>query len=497
MTRSPAPDERIVTMGHGRAQSATLIRAVEEVDRRGDLLPLHERRQATREARSGSGEETGRWLGERASSLIPVLARDRPEVVRLLRLTDLGRGLFWPTVVLAALVGMATDTIGPERRIHVLAVPLLGLVLWNVVVLLLGLLLRVVPLLPGAGIFEKPRLVDLLQGWARRWIERRGEKDDPRDERWRTALRRYLVLWFPTHRPLAVVRVRRLLHAGAATIVLGAVAMMYLRGLVFEYRVTWESTFLGGAAVDRILSVVLAPAAAVLGRQVPSAAAAGPAGLPAAEWIHLWALTAALFVLIPRGVLVVGGSIRIVCRRRSTTLRVPEAYLRRLTATTEGRVDRVEIVPYSYHPSRPALESLEGLLHDLLGTRADVRARPMLEYGTDPSVLRPGASRTLLFSLGQTPEAEVHGELTTACRESLPDGEVLLAVVDASVYRRRLGETDPGTTRLAERRRAWDRVLGEAGITPTHLDLEEPDPDGALEALARGAWPTAEPGRPG
>jgi hypothetical protein len=491
MARPTVRGESPVALRHRQAQAATLVRAVEEVDRRGELLSLDERRRATEAARTGRGEEPARWLGRRADDLVGVLARDRPGVHRLLRLTDLGRGLLWPTVAATALVGLATNAAGPERQIHVLAVPLLGLVLWNVVVILLGLVYRAVPLLPGSRHFETPRLLAFLEHWARRWVDRRGD-DDPLSQRWREALRRYLELWFPAQAPLAAARVRRLLHAGAATMVAGAGAGMYLRGLVLEYRVTWESTFLGGAAVDRILAVVLAPSAAVLGRTVPSAAAAAsPEGLPAAEWIHLWAVTAVLFVLAPRGILIAAETVQVLRRRRRTTLSLPDAYLRRLAATTEARVERVDVVPYSHQPSPRALEALEALLHDLFGARAEVRARPFLEYGADPAGLPPGPSRVLLFNLAQTPEADVHGELVSACRDGLPDGQALLAVVDASVYRRRLGETDAEGTRLAERRRAWDRVLGGGGPTAVHLDLEEPSGGEPLAAFERGVWPAS------
>ncbi|HVS02297.1 MAG TPA: hypothetical protein VMT16_05965 [Thermoanaerobaculia bacterium] len=489
MARASADGERTVVLPRGAAQAATLVRAVEEVDRRGELLALDERRRATEEARQGVAEAPRKWLGRRAERLVGALARERPQVRRLLALTDLGRGLLWPTVVLALALGLASNALGPERRIHVLAAPVLGLVLWNVLVVLLGLVHRAVPLLPSGLRFERPRLLAWLERWAGRWVERQGAADDPQAELWRAASRRYLALWLPAQAPLAAARVRRLLHAGAAAMVVGAVAGMYLRGLVLEYRVSWESTFLGGAAVDRILAVVLAPAAALMGRDVPSAAAAGPQGLPAAEWIHLWALTAALFVLLPRGILIAAETLHVLRRERRTPIVVPEAYLRRLAATTEARVGRVDVVPYSYHPSPQAAEALRGLLHDLFGARAEVRLRPAAEYGAAAAELHGGGSLVVLFSLAQTPEVEVHGELLAACRDGLADGQALLAVVDAAAYRRRLGEADPGAARLAERRRSWDRVVQAVGLVATHLDLDDAAPDASLAALERGAWP--------
>ena len=48
-------------------------------------------------------------------------------------------------------------------------------------------------------------------------------------------------------RSLAALRAETVLHAGAAALALGLVAGMYARGLVLDYRVVWESTFLDAA----------------------------------------------------------------------------------------------------------------------------------------------------------------------------------------------------------------------------------------------------------
>ena len=95
------------------------------------------------------------------------------------------------------------------------------------------------------------------------------------------------------------------LHLAALAVALGALAGMYVSGIALEYRATWESTWLDARAVQRYLDALLGPAARVLGTPVPDVAPLrGPAGEgPAAPWIHLWATTLVLAVVIPRAAL--------------------------------------------------------------------------------------------------------------------------------------------------------------------------------------------------
>ena len=278
---------------------------------------------------------------------------------------------------------------------------------------------------------------------------------------------------------------RRLLHASALALVVGVLAGMYVRGIAFEYRATWESTFLSGEVIDRVLGIVLAPAAWLLRTAVPSAAAIErPASGDAAPWIHLYAVTAALFVALPRGLLTTFESLR--CRRLQRRLRLtlPALYPRRLAAAIESSATEVEIIPYSYRPTARAVEALRTLVRDLIGPRAEIRVRSPVEYGTEPVDPGGGYYRIVVFGLAQTPEAEVHGKLLAALREELADGQLMVVVVDGSVYRQRVGPE-----RLEERRRTWDRVVAATGLEAVHLDLLADDRDTALARLFAGVWP--------
>jgi len=476
-----------------RAREVAFIRALEEADRAGDLLPRAERQQASVDAFKNHGKKgEAVWIGRRARWLVARLERELPQLPRYLRSTRPGRGLALAVALAALILGLATNALGPERRINVLALPLFGLILWNLLMLALLLGQR---LLPTARAFDRPVLARFFESWVQRLAGRLSGRWAKRHrgsgELWGQVFERDLAIWLPATAPLLVARARRLMHLGALVLVVGAVAGMYLRGVTFAYSATWESTFLSPEIVDPFLRAILTPASWISGLGVPSAAQIeAPMAGPAARWIHLWALTAALFVGIPRLALIAFESLRSAGLARRLGVPLPDAYRRRLRAAAETSVEGVSIVPYSYQPSPAATEALRGLLLDLVGVRAEVRQAPVVPYGGEvPEAPDEIAGRAVVFSLAQTPELEVHGEFLGELRRELPEGDALLVVVDGSPYRKRLGESETTERRLAERRRAWDRVVSEQGLEAAHLELEAEMAEDVLARLAAAAWP--------
>ncbi|MCP3964411.1 MAG: DUF2868 domain-containing protein [bacterium] len=475
------------------AQAVALVRAVEETDRAGTLLPLQARRRATESARAARAGDGDAWLAARAGVLSHALQGELPFLPRLLRFTSPARGLLPPALALAFVLGLAANALGPEKRINVLAVPLLGLIAWNLAVLALLAIRTWLPVGPGS-LSGAPRFLRWLEALARRLVERlpRRSTGEEQHERLKRALERYLAIWLPAVAPLAAARGRRLLHASSVALILGVVAGMYLRGVAFQYQATWESTFLTGPTVDDLLGALLAPASALLGVAVPEASAIeSPVAGNAAIWIHLWAVTAALFVGLPRLALTMFEGVRVARRRGRVEVELPDGYVRRLLAAADTSQRRLEVVPYSYRPQARAVETLKQLLYDLFGPRSEIRLRAPLEYGFEPDELDPGTGRLrlVLFGLAQTPEVEVHGELLARVKDDLPDGQALLVVVDGSSYRQRLEGGEGAATRLAERRRAWDRVVRDAGLEALHVDLLQAFDDDLLTRATETAWP--------
>jgi hypothetical protein len=99
----------------------------------------------------------------------------------------------------------------------------------------------------------------------------------------------------------------------------------------------------------------------------------------------------------------------------------------------------------------------------------------------------------VVFALAQTPEPEVHGDVLGALRDWVardPGVRRLLVLVDGSGYREGLADATATPARVAERRRAWDRVARDLGLPVAHLDLAGPGPDDLDAAgIEQGCWP--------
>ncbi|MEL7059133.1 MAG: DUF2868 domain-containing protein [Acidobacteriota bacterium] len=487
-----------VALREAEARAVLWTWSLEDADRVGEVLALDRRRLASQAATADVGDDAlGAWLVARARHLGAEVTGALGELPRLLRRGDPLAGWTAPVLLGALALGAATNALGPQRQISVLAAPLLLLVAWNVAVILAIAATSALPPVWG-GERRPPRLLSLLQRRARRWLERRGSEAalDGGDERLadtrRRAWRLHLDRLASTVAPLETARLRRLLHLASLTTVLGVVLGMYVRGLAFEFRATWESTFLGADTIDAVLGAVLAPAAAVLGREVPAASALrAPIDGPAAPWIHLWAMTAVLFVIVPRGVLALVEHVRAAHLARRLPVELATGYIKRLRAAAVTTENDVQIVAYSHRPTDAAIRRLKSLLLDLLGPRAALRTASPVDYGGELPADWRGSLRLLLFTCAQTPEAEVHGELARAARDELVDGQGLLPVVDEGPLRSRLGAA--ADDRLDSRRRAWRRVLSEVGLEPAFVDLASDDEaagvDAVLDALAARVWP--------
>jgi hypothetical protein len=256
-----------------------------------------DRAWATREALAA--------LGEPAAPDAFVTTRARLALSRLLPRDEAGQRFlarrFWhPAWVLLAmaaglLAGLLVDQLGPPLRVNLLAPAVWAVVAWNLVVYLLLLWPR------RAGRGKEPAADKAqhqgkntgLTHWLGAWAAGSQSSESATQA------------WLRHAAPLSAQRVLVLLHSAAAMLALGLIAGLYLRGLVLDYRAGWQSTFLAPGMVQALLDTLLAPAAALTG--VPVADVAPLRLLPGAEasasaapWIHLYAATLGLFVVLPR-----------------------------------------------------------------------------------------------------------------------------------------------------------------------------------------------------
>lgn len=468
-------------------RTVLLVKAIEDADPDGVLLPHAERELATREAKLPRADRGGvdeasdapglparaqRFLARRARTLFDRLALRYPG----LHAADAAaRGSVWlaPLALLASLAsGIGMAQLDGSQRINILAYPLLGIVAWNFLVyaiLVIAWIRRVGARSPGAAGGPGRALARLAFRLGRGMSAGNGVPQTLSG-----AVSSFGEAWWNASGHLLTMQVKRILHLCAAALAAGLVIGLYARGIALEYLAGWESTFLDHHAVHRLISLFLGPAAAATDLALPSADQLAAirwvdgrqGGENAAPWVHLFAAAAALYVVIPRLLLAAAATLTLWRLRLRSTLPPPLlAYYQQLAGGGDALgLTGASVFPYSFEPSAEARQSLERLLVQGFGSALTVTFAAPIPYGEEEAAAHQFSARSsgkdlvvILFSLAATPEEENHGALIEAAR-GVP---FLLVVVDESGFRARFG-SDPGyAQRLDERRAAW-HALGDS-----------------------------------
>jgi len=446
---------------------------------------------ATRVARESlpEGAAPAQALAERAHHALHRLRSREPALEPALH-----RRVWSPRwVALAAALGLglglAIDAIGSSQRISLLAPPVWGVIVWNLLVY-------------GALCLPWGRAAGGLRGWlARRAagvLPARAAHVLPSHGAalaMASPIQRFQRAWAELALPLGTRRAALLMHTAAAALALGLCLGMYLRGLVLDYRAGWESTFLEPATVQAVLSMLLAPAVALTGIAVPDVNAlqalrllpGQAAQAPAAAWIHLYAAMLLITVIVPRLALALLSAWRAARAAGQMHLPLQDAYFQRLLRELCGSKAVVQVFP---HGSAPAPESTLGLqawLNAALGAGTQLHFAPATAYGEEDNAatLRLAGDTTLrlvLSDLGTTPEAESHGRFAAGLRQASTAGAdlPLLWMCDESSFAARFAKLPE---RLLQRRQAWQQLAQTMGLPWLGVHLVQPDLDQAAQQL--------------
>jgi hypothetical protein len=503
------------------ARCVLLVRAIETLDPEGRLMSAQDRLEASRQApdpgppkgnfdRRPLTPEEDAFLKLRSAELV------RRFDTRTGLVSSLWSRMRWhsrliPWLVLGALViGLALNELGPDRRLNLIAFPLLGMMVWNVIVyavLLLGALWRLV---------RDPRHDARIPVWGRLLLRRsqararRRAKHLAREEQQPLIPKivdKFLLDWLKWGTPLHAARAKRMFHLLALALALGTVGGMYWRGLGLEYRASWESTFLDSQTVHRGLHWVLGPASRLTGIELPGieelealrAGSGNDAGQNAAPWIHLYAVTAGLVIFLPRTLLVLGTGARAHgFRKRFPLPGANDPHFRQVLARARTGKEEVTVLPLGFSPDDATRKALSWLLADCLGSYARVTFREGLDYGREEEFLEQistgnpltGICAAVCVNLASTPEDEVHGRFLDGLKRLLNEGKIpprllLLAIETASVRRLR----DAGwEARVEERRESWRRFGERHNLSPVNISATDTPASGLAEDFRKAMW---------
>src|SRR5512137_2406473 len=220
-------------------RAVLLVKAIEETDRAGTLLPPGDRAQATREAVRAHGTTAGemaavpddaflaRALGARAERLLPPLVQRFPILDEALGRTRTPQWLLLALLALAFASGVGLSAMDGSKRINILALPFLGLVAWNFVVyaLLAAAWVKARTGSPAPTARRGARLARLLERRVEPLLRTTRRVHAVLGE----ALGRYASSWSSFGAACMAQHARRWLHLAAAVVAVGLIVGLYVR----------------------------------------------------------------------------------------------------------------------------------------------------------------------------------------------------------------------------------------------------------------------------
>ena len=446
------------------ARDVVLVRAIETVDQKREILSEDDRMYASRSAR-----ELAQWqaaehktevtadhfLQQRSEQIIKRLSERSPGFAVFARRRNTARGFSIALPLMAFILGAGADRITDPHRVDLLSAPLLAIIVWNLFVYVAMIVWSLAP--------------SRNTGWASDGLVRRlsaGKAALPRKlpHVLSAALTEFVAEWTRLSLPLTRARISRTFHLSAALFALGAIVSLYARGLLTQYTVGWESTFLDASAVHAVLSFLFTPAmwltdlpgftvADIKALQYFPGTASSADG---ARWVHLYAATLILLVVMPRLLLAAIAHWRASRRSHRFPLDLQQPYFRKLgDKTVSGEPGVLRVIPYSFTLDEARDRGLRSVAAMLLGDEARVMLRPPAAYGDEPAdslqgadLNDPSVSQTaVLFNLAATPENENHGAFLSAlARQST---RPIMALIDESGLLDKFGNDERHAQRIA------------------------------------------------
>jgi len=452
-------------------------RALEEGDADGVLVSAERRREATAHTRAGlaSEEIKGDSLDERSESFLEKRAEwlDREavgwrgELIRVLELLRVPEGR-WSWAVagwgVSLIVGYWLTDLGQTSEFNLLALPLVGLLAWNAVVIVLGVLCEILPLSSKSG--SGGWLAEILAHGVKRINAASIQTENTLGGAVRA---RFEELAWPLAWSRLQMRLRLWLHVAAAMLALGGAVALYARGWSKEYRAVWESTLLSKEHARSFFETLFKPASTALRTPVPldqlpgMHRTGGKAELPAPAltWIHLYAGTLLVLVIVPR--LALAG---IGLARGGRVISSPARalnwgnHLRGLLRAVEGGDAVIQVLVHAMEATPTHREVWDRGVRERFGgmARAEFVRIPAGDEDEFAAAWQPVSPQlVMLFNMATTPEAEVQRRLVSDVRQRLltkhaePD---LIVLLDATSL---AGRWSP--EKVAGREQLWSRTV--------------------------------------
>lgn len=485
-------------MDEQAARQVMLVRAIESTDVKRQVLSDDDRAHASQSAHalaqwdasaSQSAVTPALFLQKRAGLILKRIEDRTPKFGAVAAQKSALASVANAMPVLGLLTGVLADRISDPHRVDLLSAPLLLIIAWNAVVYALLLYGWIASAFRRAGAGKR--------GWAH-IMGFKAPISGKLPQPLAAAASAFAVEWLAASAPLTRVRIARAVHFSAAAFALGAVVSLYVRGLLSQYQAGWESTFLDTPQVHTALSLLFLPATSVFqlpgfsladvqALRLPQSVNPGNVGNFAggALWVHLYAATLLLMVILPRMALAGVARWRETRLSKNFPIDLGQPYFRKLAEKIGPDLPAVlRVFPYSFTVDETRDRGLATVAKLLLGEKARVMLRPSTGYGQEPldipeklpgsaTLGNPAIALTVaLFNLNATPEQENHGAFLDRFVQQRVTGFSVL--IDESGYLERMDAQGRGSSRMRERTALWREFCAQHKATASIVNLVNP-----------------------
>lgn len=458
-------------------QSILRWRALEEGDADGAILSEERRREATARTRGGLTSETvnGDPVGEREIAFLHKrsqwLEREvigwSGSLVRVMERLVTVRGRWsWAIAgwIGALLIGYALSGLGQQSEFNLLALPLVGVLLWNAVIMLLSLIWELWPT-PKAS-----RGSSFLEWLSQAVSPATNERAvDGETLTGLTVDQRFALLANAPALERLQRRLRAWMHVGAALLALGSIIGLYARGWSQEYRAVWESTLLSEVSARQFFGTLFSPASQVLSLDLPLDAlpamhrtqGAVISSAPALPWLHLYSGTLLLLIIVPR----LGLTCLTLWRAHQVLVKRLRSlgwknYLKRNLRAVEGGQETLTVLIHATDATPMHREVWSRGVRDRFGgmIEPEMIHVPLGDEDDFVASWKPTSSRVvIIFSLATTPESEVQRRFVLDIKQVLlshqQDAELIILLDATSIGNRWSPD------KLASRERLWTEMV--------------------------------------
>ncbi len=477
-----------------QARRILLVRSIEQASNNGGIWTTHDAKAATLATNSMTREKSAfdLFLARRAELVIEKITKQNSGVVIELSkqhpLTLLG----WILIVTAFATGLITDHLMADRWVNIIEWPIVLLICWNLGFVTYIVAIYFLSLFRHKMQSKSSWCTDILGRWQLWGI--RSFTSRKKTQAW---IKTFESQWCKNCISLNNKRISLVFHAASIAFSIGALASLYMRGLFKEYRAGWESTFISADTIHAIARFVLAPGAWLFNINIPDAEhiaglqTSNGIGELAGEWIHLYAGSILVCVILPRLVLLAITGYSKSSIQRNFPLALSSIYYTALKSVRAGYKAAVLTIPFRYELTAAMKSNLTMLLERSHGLSSSVTLEQSVVMGNDSDDWKSALHHEgyiavfVIFNLAATAEEDTHGRVMQRISKESKALVPVIPIVDTSAYTDQSPDRcdDRNKLRFSQRCDQWRQILDAVGCTPLFLNLLTVDQQDAQESV--------------